>query len=357
MSNSSFTLYKDTSGEYRWISLYSNNFRDDDHPSEIISEESHRTFVEMVDKGIVPYPQLWLWHVPYVWGQADFVDYVNGFAIASGTVFPGQEEIAESLINEKSLATSHGMPKSLILRDPVDKSVIKFHITQEISPLPQYAAANKRTGFVVLQGDEEMPFTSEKRAFLEGRKLSPAKIKSLEEYVDNLAKVAKEAGVEFKELDFVPVEAVADPVEPVVPAPVTPEPVAVPVTAESVAKEAAPALNYVTAEEVAAVVTEVLAPIMESHAALAQQMLTLTKELSAIKRSDEEKLSHLKEVTPTLSLRELISKGLVGNPALKVDPNSPLGKDAPTENKETSIANQPTMIPFVNGLVQAAQGR
>lgn len=75
-----FFVYKDTAtGLQRWFAIYSNNFRDDDHPSEIISEQSHLNFVDLVDQGIVDYPELWLWHTKgTAWGKADWVAYAHG---------------------------------------------------------------------------------------------------------------------------------------------------------------------------------------------------------------------------------------------------------------------------------------
>lgn len=147
-----FMVWKDAkTGMTRWFSIYSNNFRDNDRPSEIISEQSQLNFVDLVDKGIVDYPELWLWHVKgTAWGKADWVAYSHGFAMASGLVYPGYEHIADNLAERGNLRVSHGMPKELLVRDPHNKSVILFHVTAEISPLPDWAAANMLTGFYVL---------------------------------------------------------------------------------------------------------------------------------------------------------------------------------------------------------------
>ena len=51
-NKSGFMVFKEKSGRLRYVIRYSNNFRDDDYPvKEIISENSHRRFAEMVDKG------------------------------------------------------------------------------------------------------------------------------------------------------------------------------------------------------------------------------------------------------------------------------------------------------------------
>lgn len=375
--DSGFMLFKDAdTGLYRWVSIYSNNFRDNDRPAEIISAESHERFVQMVDKGIVDYPELWLWHVPVAWGKADWLDYADGFALASGTVYPQFNAVAENLSKEKNLATSHGMPKNLVVYDPNDKSVIRFHITKEISPLPLRRAANKRTGFVILRGDDSMPLDAEKKDWLLNvAKLKPDYVKSLEEHIDQVAAEAKANGVESKEVADAPALTTAAPpaIPPVTPVPVTtdPAPAELPgVTGpagvpglpghsdpagkpapdeEAKAKEA----QWVTREEVASVLTEVLKPIMENQAALSRQLESVTKELTLVKRADAEKMTALKEVTPPLSLRDMISKNLVGASAAKIKEGDALNDDKPVETQPTAQYT-PTIVPFLNGLVNTA---
>jgi hypothetical protein len=146
-----FSVWKTKEGGYRWLAVYSNNFRDKDHPPEIISEASHKGFIEVVNAGIADYPELWHWHVPgTAWGKADTLDYVDGFALAAGYVYPGHEQEAEALSQMDDIRVSHGMPSRTIVRSKQDPSIIEFHVTTEISPLPGWAAANPLTGFVIL---------------------------------------------------------------------------------------------------------------------------------------------------------------------------------------------------------------
>jgi len=110
--------------QYRWITRYSNNFRDRDNPPEILSAEAHRNFVDMVDKGLAPLPELWLWHVPeWKIGQATWVGYDEaGFAMAGGYFDKGREAVAEWLSTKEDIAVSHGMPPKSIVRDGNDPS-------------------------------------------------------------------------------------------------------------------------------------------------------------------------------------------------------------------------------------------
>lgn len=338
-----FTLFKEASGLYRWFSIYSNNFRDNDHPSEIISESSHKLFLEMVDKGLVDYPELWLWHVPYVWGKADWLDYADGFALASGTVYPGFEGLAENLAKESNLATSHGMPLRVILRDPQDQSVIRFHITKEISPLPLRAAANKRTGFVILKGDDEMPLGKDKKEWLLGKGIPEEFLTTLEKELDGMSAEAKASGVESKE---------ASPGEPAQEAET--EKAADPAAAEAQpaqSQETKEAPVYATRDEVAQVLSEVLTPIVQNQAALVAKIESLTKEVTEFKRTDAARLAAVKEATPPMSLREILAKNLIGAESAKIKEGDPLAEDKPKEKEATTPGFMPTIVPMLNHLI------
>lgn len=186
----------------RWLAIYSNNFRDDDNPPEIISQKSQETYVRLVDEGIWDYPELWLWHLKgSAWGIADWLAYADGFAVASGTIYPGFEWLAESLSKQKNLRVSHGMPEPFQMRRWDDESVIDFHITTEISPLPGWAAANRLTSFNVIKGENTMPLPAEKKAWLKELGLPDAMIGTLEANIAMAGKFANEQGIESKAKD------------------------------------------------------------------------------------------------------------------------------------------------------------
>ena len=54
---SNFTVYK-TSDGWRWLAIFSNKYRDDDSPPEILSEASHLDFIKAVDEGTWPMPEI-----------------------------------------------------------------------------------------------------------------------------------------------------------------------------------------------------------------------------------------------------------------------------------------------------------
>lgn len=201
----SFNIWYDKErNQWRWLAIFSNNYRDQDNPPEIISSDSHKNFVKSVESGNVPYPELWLWHVPGSrFGQSDWLTYTDeGFAIASGYIDEGKEYIAKGLSEyPDQLLTSHGMPKPFIERNEKDKTIITKHITREISPLPAQAAANKLTSFELLskEGSEQMAIPDNKKEFLKQVGMSDEEIAQIETSVKDKATQAEDAGLEKKE--------------------------------------------------------------------------------------------------------------------------------------------------------------
>ena len=203
-------LFKNTGGDWVWFAKYSNKFRDNDNPPEIIAEQSHLGFVDKVNSGLTPYPELWLWHIPgTTWGKATWVGYdTNGFALAAGVVDPEYYDLAETLHGREDILLSHGMPTKTISRDEEDSSIIVTHETREISVLPFWAAANKLTGFVVLKENTDMSEMKDKGILPEDRNkliddlgLTPEVVDRMEASNLKDASIASAVGLEFKAED------------------------------------------------------------------------------------------------------------------------------------------------------------
>lgn len=144
----SLMVYK--SGDtYRWAAIYSNNYRDRDNPPEIISKAAHDDFARAVETKEWPAPTILWWHVKSVTlGVADMIvwDSATGCAWATGEF--ASKEIAQAFANcKEDLAVSHGMPKSELVYDPNDPTIITRYRSAEISILPANRAANTTTGF------------------------------------------------------------------------------------------------------------------------------------------------------------------------------------------------------------------
>ncbi len=190
-----FCVTKDKNGDYRWFTLYSNIFRDTDNPPEIFETKAHKEFIEYIDKGGT-YPEFWLWHTPGTKaGKADWVDFDDGFSMASGTFDSDKKDIAEKLMKDApKLGVSHGFNYRYSNKE---KGIIGWYRTYEISVLPKEKAANPWAGIDILKMEANM--NKEKRKFLVD-KLGEERVKELESRPAELSKSLKEMGIEYKEV-------------------------------------------------------------------------------------------------------------------------------------------------------------
>jgi len=336
--------------QYRWLSVYSNKWRDEDNPPEILASQAHRDFVKSVDEGDWPYPEVWLWHMPGTkFGVADFVAYdETGFALASGTVDKGKEHVAEALAKDENLATSHGMPVKEIERDTADSTIITRYRTIEISPLPREAAANKYgTGYKILEEVKEMAIPESKRPWLE-EKLGADGLKELEATLEDKAKELEDLDIESKE------EAAEESYQ-------EPEQEEVEDAGDAEPKEAEAAPEYVTAEQVAEAVGMAIKPLAEAIAALrpnvealSQQVSEQSEEIKALKKDEEAKLKETIANTPAASLFERI-QSVIGSEETLVDGRTSLAKSGPKETMDDSQG--PTKVGLINQLMAQAWGQ
>lgn len=312
---------------YRWLAVYSNKYRDQDNPPEILSAAAHKNFIARVDAGELPYPVLQHYHVKGTdWGVSDWLafDEATGFTLASGTVDAGHEKEAEAIMAfQQPLGVSHGLEVGA--RNVRDPSIIEEYITEEISDLPLKAAANQLTGFHILdKGATDMSIPDAKKDHLRKVGISDEKIAKLEGDLESKAQVARAAGLDFKQ---------AKTEEPA-PAP-TPEPTPT---------EDEPVAAYATREEVATAIAEAVSPIL-------QGMQTLTVAMEKMATSDEERIAAKAADTPAMSIGALVTKQLsaIGRDEtrLSVD-DMKLAKSKP---KETEARESKTGIPFIDSIL------
>lgn len=343
-----FMVWKEASGEMHFLARYSNNIRDDDHPAEIIKSDSHKRFVELVDKKEVSAPELWIWHVPeWKLGQSTWVAYDDvGFALAAGVIDKGKEEIAEQVSRQKGVLMSHGMPSDSIKRDPDDDSVIVEHTTKEISILPSWAAANKFTGFMVMdiaKEVDEMSIPQNKIEALvrEWGGNTEANLKKLEEFNKSESEKAAGEGRETKEVteEVVTTEVVAE------------------TTTTETTQETTP--DYPTREEIAEAIANVVAPQIiaqnEAIAALSEEISSLRKELSELSKDDQEKIKAVVDTTPAASLGALIARQMsaVGSKDAEVSKKDSLLKSKPAEAE----ANPITGVQWIDEMISASRSQ
>lgn len=152
-----FYVFKDANDQLRWVAMHTNKYVD--RETEIIASFAHKEFVEAVDAGRWPYPELWVWHASpsSVVGKADFLHFDDdtGIMLSSGTFLKSKEHVATGLASYPyPLRTSHGMPEDCVIYQQVEKGinepdVIVWYRTREISPLPLGAEANQLTSFAI----------------------------------------------------------------------------------------------------------------------------------------------------------------------------------------------------------------
>jgi hypothetical protein len=317
--------------QYWWLARYSNKFRDNDSPPEIISSDSHKRFVELVKEGKAPKPELWAWHNKgWKVGNAHSVAYDDtGFAVAIGTFDKGKENVAKALINTKEpIKLSHGMPISSIKRDKVDPTIIVEHETREISFLPAWAAANKLTGFAVLNlesKEESMAIPEEtKKEWISNMGIDPETLNTLEETDAADADKALSEGIESKEKEEEAQPAASEP--------------------ETEAKPEEKSINEELLTAVKDAITSVLAPLNE-------RITELEKNLQTVKEASDKRDEALKG-TPTASLSALLgdfASSAIGAEENKVDGREKLAKSKPQETAANAVG--PTIVPFINEIL------
>jgi hypothetical protein len=331
-----FMVWKEDSGRYRWLAVYSNKYRDEDNPPEILAEAAHKEFVDAVDRGEWPMPEMWLWHVKGTRsGAADYVAYDNsGFAIASGLVDVEREAIASRLAGRTDLYTSHGMPVAEIRRDEADPSIITRYRSSEISALPRWAAANKHgTGFRILSKEADMAIPEKKRPFLE-EVMGEEAVEDLERQLEGKAKELEDQGVEYKESEEVK-EDVAE--EPVVETP-----------------------QFVTHDDLVQIFGGYVNPLVEAVQAMTERVEALGKELKeqaeaikGLQADDEEKLKQAIAQTPAASLFARVGSAIGADETL-VDGRTKLAQSKPKE--AAADEDGPTLVPFINQLMARQHG-
>lgn len=190
-----FVSYKDASGVWRWMIINTNKFKD--REDEIFTEASHKEYIAAVER-TGEWPELWLWHTPGTrMGQANLVDYVNGFVVHAGEYDPGFEDVAERLSKMKDLGVSHGFvfPEG----DEEDK-VYDHYRTFELTVCPGRRSANIwGTEFESFTKEVKMGFSDDKRKFFV-EALGEERVVALETKLPALEKELEGEGVNFKDL-------------------------------------------------------------------------------------------------------------------------------------------------------------
>lgn len=278
----SFKVLKDKNGDLRWLAIFSNYYKD--REDEYLTGKAHEDFVRYVDT-TKDFPVLVPWHVlPVEIGKADFIDFADGFAVASG-VFTNLKA-AQNLQGMKDLGCSHGFR----FRNFNDGTYHDYQ-SREITVLPLEYAANGLTAFSV--EEQAMPFNAPKKAFLSAV-LGDDEADRWENNLGLMKSKAEEMGLSFKDFLKEHMEEVRDE-HP------TPQPEPEPEDEKDVLKS------------IGALLDSKLEPILTGQKALGDRLTFLEK-------SDDQKMADL------LNPRSQPSTN--GHKATKADDNV-LGDDDP----------------------------
>jgi len=358
-----FQTWKSKDG-YLWFAMWSNKYRDRDYPPEILSQAAHLDFVKSVNDGLWPYPELWLYHIPgSAFGDATYVDYdeVNGIAIAGGTIRPGMEAVAEALNSSPAkLLVSHGMDRKETRRDDDDPTVLTRFRSREFSPLPDYAAANELTGFVIGGNMEIQKTVKERIAAIFG-----AKAEEIAELLDVTGTEAKELDLESKSQEDEEVKTDTEDkakVEPKEEAK-TPDPVDPPVKTDDKSDE------HVARKEIEEAITRLSELVGSTNAtmdtavkSISESIQTLLTRVSALEDSDEKKIAELAATTTRASytsLIDIVNGSSIGNKDTKVDGRSALARDVPKETvvKDSIVrTDNPMMGAAITDIIERGTG-
>lgn len=145
-----FAVFKTVDGRNGWVARHTGKWID--REDEILAERAHEAYVERVQRGIVPMPELWMWHNKGTkHGQAVSVWKSGGFALAAGLIddtAEGQRMFDYYQKNSGKIKLSHMFhyPKETKI-----DGVYHEYNTVEITTLPDGAEAFPYTSFEEIQ--------------------------------------------------------------------------------------------------------------------------------------------------------------------------------------------------------------
>ena len=188
-----------------WIAFYTNNFID--LTGEIFSERAIDEYIEAVDSGEYPHPDLLFWHIPVRIGKAQWVGRVGHTVAAVGTYDGVDPDITTKFraffkTTPQPLFTSHGFFYNP--RDKVDGVFERFR-TFEISVIPyEGVPANPMTMFKNIEADMTHVDETKKAKLVEilGEELADKFIDIAQRYSDEI----KTLGLNFREFSPLAVE-------------------------------------------------------------------------------------------------------------------------------------------------------
>lgn len=156
-------VYKDKSGSWRWLGIFSNKF--EDTSEEIITEAAHKEFMAYLDENPDKAPLFVPWHTMQAARKhrADFWDYSDGFVLMGGRLEEKEAIALQGRQKEMPLGMSHGF--FALEHDQKNSKHITKYRSFEVSDLPLERAANPFTGINVIL-KEVSTMNKDKRKYL-----------------------------------------------------------------------------------------------------------------------------------------------------------------------------------------------
>lgn len=182
----------------KWIGFFTNNL--EDLTKETFAASSHDLLISWLDKGLVPYPELWWYHIPGTkHGQCTWMGRHKHIMIAAGTF--DDTPVAQAFMKayEKNpQKMSHGF---LYPTAAKQHGVYYAYVPYEISPLPLGTEANPITGF--LSGGKEMIPESKLTALQDFLK-APGIVEEIMKQADAMSQKADQQGIASKQIEAIP---------------------------------------------------------------------------------------------------------------------------------------------------------
>lgn len=252
-------------GDY-WFARYSNAFKD--REEEFFPVKAIDAYVDRLDVGVVPMPELWVWHTPIVLGKAKMVARVGLFVVAAGEFAktPIGQAAKEYLATHKA-KLSHGFVfEKEAFKDNAYHNFNTFEIS--ILPFERDVEANAYTNIEV----KDMAISKEKEQFL-AEMFGKETAKELVANTDKASKALEELGVQFK--DFADISKMKKPTD----------------KAEDEEEKKPPFMDDEDDEEEDKAFKALLADNVASIAELAEYQLTLNKAVKAMRADLDAKLA------------------------------------------------------------------
>lgn len=175
-----------------WFARYSNAFQD--REKEFFPLKGIDQYIDRVDTGVIPAPQLWIWHTPIIVGKAKAVARIEKFVVAVGAFDDAPlGQAAKTYLAHHKAKLSHGF---VFDKDTYKDSTYWDYNTFEISILPfeRSVEANAYTNFEV----KDMTISKEKEKFFV-EMFGEDTAKELIANTTKASKALEEVGVQFKD--------------------------------------------------------------------------------------------------------------------------------------------------------------